>query len=388
MSDESITAVILAAGEGRRLEPLTNRRPKPMVPVANKPLLEYVVEAIAEAGISRIILVVGYRQERIRNYFGDGDGWEIDIEYVEQKRQLGTGHAVLQSKPAVDDCFIVLNGDRIVDPSLVSRIQDATLSDETPVMSVTPSDHPRDYGVIAFDDDRVAGIEEKPEGSIESSQINAGVYGFDQSIFEDIEATTPSGELALTATLDTIAREEPISTVSYRGRWLDVSNLWDLLEVNASLVDERAVGSLDSEEHGSIADDVVLDEDIRIGPNATVGGSTSIGDNVSIGPNAVISNSVVFPDAVIESGAVIHDAIVAGNARVGANTTIVGGETTVVVGDQVHEGVEFGGVVGDNAIVNGGTTVAAGTVIGDDVTVDAGATVSGRIEPGVVVRRG
>jgi Nucleoside-diphosphate-sugar pyrophosphorylase involved in lipopolysaccharide biosynthesis/translation initiation factor 2B, gamma/epsilon subunits (eIF-2Bgamma/eIF-2Bepsilon) len=102
MSDNSVTAVILAAGEGRRLEPLTNRRPKPMVPVANRPLLEHVVEAVAAAGIDRIALVVGYRQERIRNHFGDGDDWGVTIEYVEQSTQLGTGHAVLQAESVVD----------------------------------------------------------------------------------------------------------------------------------------------------------------------------------------------------------------------------------------------------------------------------------------------
>ena len=102
MSDTPVTAVVLAAGEGRRLEPLTNRRPKPMVPVANRPLLEHVVEAVAAAGINRIALVVGYRQERIRNHFGDGDDWGVTIEYVEQSTQLGTGHAVLQAEPVVD----------------------------------------------------------------------------------------------------------------------------------------------------------------------------------------------------------------------------------------------------------------------------------------------
>ena len=119
MHDTSETAVILAAGAGRRLEPLTNRRPKPMVPVANRPLLEHVIETVAAAGIDRIVLVVGYKQERIRNHFGDGDEWDVTIEYVEQSTQLGTGHAVLQAESIVDDPFIVLNGDRIVDVEAV-----------------------------------------------------------------------------------------------------------------------------------------------------------------------------------------------------------------------------------------------------------------------------
>ena len=117
MSDTPVTAVILAAGEGRRLEPLTNRRPKPMMPVANRPLLEHVIDSVVAAGIDRIVLVVGYKQERIRNHFRDGNDWGVTIEYVEQSTQLGTGHAVLQAEPVVDGPFVVLNGDRIVDPA-------------------------------------------------------------------------------------------------------------------------------------------------------------------------------------------------------------------------------------------------------------------------------
>src|SRR6056297_849679 len=105
MRDSSFPAVVLAAGEGRRLAPLTHRRPKPMVPVANRPLLEHVVSAIAEAGVDRIVLVVGHRQERIRTHFGDGDAWNVTIEYVEQSTRLGTAHAVAQAEAAVDGPF-------------------------------------------------------------------------------------------------------------------------------------------------------------------------------------------------------------------------------------------------------------------------------------------
>jgi len=164
MSDNSVTAVILAAGEGRRLEPLTNRRPKPMVPVANRPLLEHVVEAVAAAGIDRIALVVGYRQERIRNHFGDGDDWGVTIEYVEQSTQLGTGHAVLQAESVVDGPFVVLNGDRIVDAAVVSQVRDLARDGDHPAMAVTTAEHPREYGVVTLDGDRVTGIDEKPEG--------------------------------------------------------------------------------------------------------------------------------------------------------------------------------------------------------------------------------
>ena len=397
MSSDPVTAVILAAGEGRRLEPLTNRRPKPMVPVANRPLLAHVVEAVAAAGIDRIALVVGYRQERIRNHFGDGDDWGVTIEYVEQPTQLGTGHAVLQAEPVVDGPFVVLNGDRIVDPSIVSRVLDLARKGDHPAMAVTTAEHPRDYGVVSIDGDRVTEIDEKPEGPVETNRINAGVYGFSTHVFDAIRETHATGELAITATLNDIVADDGVTAVTYDGRWLDVSNLWDLLAVNAALVDEHAknVGDGETDSNGpdvgesvTVADDVALAGNVRIGPNVTVGGSTAVGSNATIEANAVVENAVVFPDAVIGAGAVVRDAIVAGNARIGPNATVAGGPATVIVGDAVHHDIELGGVVGDNTTVGSGATLTDGAIVGDDVRTDAGVVIDGRVESDAVVRRG
>ncbi|MGQ3330782.1 sugar phosphate nucleotidyltransferase [Halorubrum sp. FL23] len=396
MSNDPVTAVILAAGEGRRLEPLTNRRPKPMVPVANRPVLEHVVEAVAAAEIDRIVLVVGYRQERIRNHFGDGDDWNVSIEYVEQSTQLGTGHAVLQAEPVVDSPFLVLNGDRIVEPGVIETVRDRLYDDDMPVVTVTPVDRPRDYGVVTLDGDYVTAIDEKPEGPVSTNRINAGVYGFSTEIFDAIRETETTGELAITATLNTLATvDDEVSAVSYTGRWLDVSHLWDILSVNAALIHDqdgtdaaiRDSSQADSESV-TVAADVTLADDVRLGPSVTVGGATAIGSNATIGANVVIENSVVFPDAVIGAGAVVRDAIVASNAYIGPNATVVGGSATVVVGDTVHRNVEFGGVVGDNATIGGGGILTDGAIVGDDAHATAGVVIDERVESGAVVRRG
>ncbi|EMA56900.1 sugar phosphate nucleotidyltransferase [Halorubrum kocurii] len=394
MNDTPVTAVILAAGEGRRLEPLTNRRPKPMVPVANRPLLEHVVEAVAAAGIDRIVLVVGYRQERIRNHFGDGDDWDVTIEYVEQSTQLGTGHAVLQTEPVVDGPFAVLNGDRIVDPEAVSAVCDRLHAGDTPLVTVTAVESPRDYGVVHLDGDRVTEIDEKPEGPVDTNRINAGVYGFAPAIFDAIRATNTAGKLAITATLNDLAGSDEVTALGYDGRWLDVSNLWDVLTVNAALIhdsdharDAPAAGQRVGDTV-TVAEDVVLAGNVRVGPNATLSGATAIGSNVTVAANAVVENTVVLPDAVIGPGAVVRDAVVAGNARIGPNATVVGGNATVVVGDAVHRDVTLGGVVGDNTSIGGGATLTDGAVVGDDVQADAGVVIDGRVESGAVVRRG
>jgi len=318
----------------------------------------------------------------------------VTIEYVEQSTQLGTGHAVLQAEPVVDGPFVVLNGDRIVDPAIVSTVRDRVRDGDHPTMAVTTAERPREYGVVSLDGDRVTGIDEKPEGPVDTNRINAGVYGFSPAVFDAIRETHAPGELAITATLNDMAATRGVTAVSYDGRWLDVSNLWDVLTVNAALIDERAGARddtrspTDRDEPVSIAGDVALAGNVRIGPNVTVGGATAVGSNATIAANAVVENAVVFPDAVIGPGAVVRDAVVASNARIGPNATVAGGPATIVVGDAVHRDVALGGVVGDNTTVGAGATVTDGAIVGDGVHADAGVVIDGRVEPGAGVRRG
>jgi glucose-1-phosphate thymidylyltransferase len=384
-------AVILAAGEGRRLEPLTDTRPKPMLPVANRPLLEHVVESVLEAGIEEIVLVVGYKRKRIQSHFGDGDDWGIDIEYAIQKKQLGTGHAVLQAEDLIADTFVVLNGDRVIDPSIVERAIEAPDDGET-LLAITRVEDPSGLGVVETEGERATGITEKPpRHAITSEVVNAGVYRFEPDVFDAIRSTETAGELAITATLNRLAADKEVWTLRYRGTWLDVSHLWDLLSVNASLLNGAPIETPRTARIGknaAVADGVAVGADARIGPSTTVLSGTAIGANVRIGANAVLDNTVVLPDATVGAGAVLRDCIVGENARIGPNTTVEGGPADVVVDGGVHQGVTLGGVVGDNARVGGAVSVHPGAVIGNETTVEGGAAVDGRIRSGTEVRRG
>jgi len=388
MGAEEPTAVILAAGEGRRLSPLTNRRPKPMVPVVNRPLLEHVVEAVAAAGIEDIVLVVGYERDRIQTHFEDGDAWDVSIRYAIQETQLGTGHAVLQAEEHVDESFLVLNGDRIIEPHAVEAVRERLVEDGEPSMAITRSEVPSRYGVVTLDDEIVDRVIEKPHGTGPSELINAGVYGFTDDSFDVIRETPTNeeGELSLPAAIE---RMEGVRAVRYSGLWLDVSHLWDLLTVTSQLLDREGGRSA-----GSIARGVALNESTHvtetasIGANAVIGRGTAIAENAWIGPNATVERSVVFPDATIESGAVVRDCIVGENATIGSNATVAGGEATVIVEGAVHEDVTLGGVVGDNATVRGGAVLAPGAVLHDGVVVGEGAVADGTVEENTTIRRG
>jgi len=383
-------AIILAAGEGTRLRPLTRTRPKPMLPIANRPLLEHVLEACRKAGIDEFVFVVGYKRERIQSHFGDGDEWGVDIEYATQRKQLGTGHAVLQAEPYVDDEFIALNGDRIVEPDAISAVVDAHAEQDGPVMAITRAERPENYGVVELDGREVVSIAEKPPArAVTTEFINAGVYGFDPSVFDRLSAAESDGELAITSVIQD--GEAPLRAVPFDGLWLDVSHLWDLLSVNARSLDRFAATTAESagvHEQATVVDPVALGSDVRVRPGARVLPGTSLGDNVEIGSNAVVSNAVVLTDATIGDGAVVRDCVVGENTTIEANTTVAGGDADVVVEGAYHEDVRLGGVIGDNATVGGGATLAPGTVLGNDTTVEIGTAVDGRIEDGADVRRG
>ncbi|WP_458190579.1 sugar phosphate nucleotidyltransferase [Haladaptatus sp. NG-WS-4] len=389
-------AVILAAGEGSRLRPLTNHRPKPMLPVGNKPLLESVIESVATAGVTEIILVVGYQRERIQNYFRDGDKWNVDITYAVQKKQLGTGHALLQAETYVESDFIALNGDRYIESQVVEDLIDERRQTGASCLAVTRVEMPNRFGVVELDGQTVTDIIEKPIlGTTSSKQINAGVYAFGPEIFAAIRQTESHGEQALTTTLKTQTEIHPIQAVSCTGLWGDVSYPWDILWLNNYVLDQQrstlesdAPHSVHVASNAVVHDDVVLDENVTVQPGAAVLRGTSIGENVTVGSNAVIEDAVVFPDATIGPGAVVRDCIVGANATIGANTTIEGGSTDITLGNEIHRDVTFGGLVGDNARLGGNVTVQPGTIIGEGVTADGGAIVSGQIEDGAFVQRG
>jgi len=384
-------AAILAAGEGRRLWPLTQHRPKPMLPVGNRPLLEYVIEAVAAAGIEEIILVVGYQRSRIQTHFGDGDQWDVDIEYVVQERQLGTGHAVAQLQPHVDDHeeFIVLNGDRLIEQTLVEAVRDAP-TDAAATVGVTRVEDPQRYGVVTTDGDRLLNIEEKPTQT--SSQIiNAGVYRLSPTIFEQIEQAnrTADGESALTTAISDLAADQPVGVVRYSDTWTDVTQLWDVLSVNDDVLARRECPTTGVQHDTAVVTDrVCCAADSTVGPNATVNRGTALGTNVSVGAGAVVSNSIVFPDATIEPGAVVADSIVGQNVTIGPNTTVTGGTATVTIEGTQYEDITLGAAIGDNTRIGGGVVIEPGTIIGDSSTVGDGAVIQGQIDSETTVVRG
>jgi len=176
-----VKAIILAAGEGSRMRPLTYSRPKVMLPIANKPILEHLLIEVNKAGITDFIFIVGYCDEQVRHYFGNGDRWGVNIDYCTQRRQLGTADALKMAKGLVDGNFVVLNGDIVVADKDIRRIMGA----KGTTLGVIEARDTKGLGVVELSKGKVAHIYEKAEPP-PSHIVNAGLYLFTPDIFDAI----------------------------------------------------------------------------------------------------------------------------------------------------------------------------------------------------------
>ena len=166
-------AIVLAAGEGQRLRPFTVTRPKAMLSIADKPILQYVVESLALNGIRNIVFVVGYRKEQVYDYMGAGEQFGVDITYITQESQLGTAHALAQVAAVAEDEFLVLPGDNLIEADTIADFMQMNPE----AVLVKRVDNPVRYGVVNIDRGQVKDIVEKPKEAV-SNIVNTGIYAF------------------------------------------------------------------------------------------------------------------------------------------------------------------------------------------------------------------
>src|SRR3990172_4459959 len=176
-------AVILAAGEGQRLRPFTVTKPKTMISIADKPILQYVVEALAKNGIRNIVIVGGYRREQVFNYRGNGEKFGVRITYITQEKQLGTAHALMQAREVVENEFLVLPGDNLIEANTIAQF----VKMQPQAMLVKKVENTARYGVVTTEGDIVRDITEKPRET-DCDIINTGIYAFSRQIFDFIDA--------------------------------------------------------------------------------------------------------------------------------------------------------------------------------------------------------
>ncbi len=370
-------AVILAAGEGKRLRPFTETMPKVMLPVANKPVLEYVFDAVKNSGIDEIINVVGYKKEVIMEYFKNYE--DIDITYVVQDKQLGTAHALLQAKKYINDPFIVLSGDNIIDQSSISRL----IKDKSKhSLLIKEHTHPSKYGVVFVKKSILKEIVEKPKGEL-GKFISTGIYKLPSSVFDDVEELTSQGVYALSSVVQSIVeRGENISTVT-ADSWMDIVYPWDLIHVNEAMIHSTSASISGIIEKGVtmkgaisvgknttiysgcyIVGPVVIGEGCEIGPNACIFPSTTIGNNSVVHPFSEIRNSVLMNDVHIGSNSFISHSVIARGSIMANNFSTMSGKATIEIEGEFKKLETIGTMVGENCTLGSSVIVEPGIIIG------------------------
>jgi len=397
--------VILAAGEGKRMHPLTYTRPKVMVPIACKPLLEWNLENAIKAGLKEFIFIVGYRDDMVRSYFEDGSKWKVKIDYINQGRPQGTAHAIGMVESFAHD-FIVLSGDTIFG---IEDIKKSILQKQS--MGLYKVDYPERYGVVEQNDDTITRIVEK-SSQPPSNLINAGIYHFLDSIFDFIKATQPSkrGEYEITDSINKLTKKENFSgfLLTY---WRDVVYSWDLFTVNSEMMARStfdifgiiennvtvngkvAVGKGTVIKSGSyIEGPVIIGKDCKIGPNCYIRSDTTIGDHSHIGNACEIKNSIIFDHTNIPHHNYVGDSIIGSNCNLGSGTKVANLRLdkklirTSLNGHKIDTGLKkLGVIMGDDVQTGINAMINVGTVIGNNVFIGPGALAKGEIQPGAII---
>ncbi|MFN2136470.1 MAG: glucose-1-phosphate thymidylyltransferase [Candidatus Promineifilaceae bacterium] len=307
--------LILSGGTGSRLYPLTYSNAKQLIPLANKPILFRVIEAIRDAGIDEIGIVVGSTAKRIKEAVGNGERWGVEITYIQQDQPLGLAHAVMVSQPFLgDDRFVMFLGDNVIEGGISPLIAQFADSEWNSQIVLTEIEHPEQYGVAELGEDgRIVRLIEKPKVP-PSNLALVGIYMFDHNIFQAANEITPSwrGELEITDAIQWLVDQGyAVHPYVHRGWWIDTGAPGELLEANDLVLEEieyRIEGYVDRE--STVGRRVTVERGAEI-INSVVRGPSIIGANARIvnsyiGPFTSVNHDVVIENSEIEHSVVLE----------------------------------------------------------------------------------
>jgi len=383
-------AVILAAGEGTRMRPLTADTPKPLLPVAGKPVIQHNIELIKDE-VDEIVIVAGYMIEEFEDLYGKKE----NIKIVEQKKALGTADAALQAKDFIEGKTLIMNGDDIYGDSVIE-----VLENDSAILS-KQAENPENFGVFHVEEKEITGIVEKPENP-SSDMVNIGCYLVKESFFDILDNVEKSerGEYEITDALNQYIDEEDVKIIE-ADRWLPCSYPWQLVNANEKLIKE-----IKDKNHGEIADSakvkgkviiedgaeicentivegpVVVKEGCHVGPNAYIRSGTVLEKNVDVGRSEV-KNSVIREKSSVPHFNYIGDSYLGKDVNMGAGSKTANVRNDSRDVEMVVKGEKYstdrrklGGIIASRAKIGANTTIKPGRKIGFRSLTDANEKVS------------
>jgi mannose-1-phosphate guanylyltransferase/phosphomannomutase len=371
-------AVIMAGGEGTRLRPLTSNAPKPMMPIANAPMMEHIVTLLHRHGYDDIVVTVAFMANHIRNHFGDGSEMGVRMVYATEETPLGTAGSVLNARDELDERFLVISGDVVTDIDLgaIARFHDERGALAT--IGLTPVENPLEFGiVITREDGSIERFLEKPTwGQVFSDTINTGIFVLEPEIFDYIEAGR-SVDFSSEVFPRLLDDERPLYGAVVPGYWEDVGTLEAYVRAHKDVLDGRVELEIPGFE---ISDGVYVGEGVDIHPDARIEGPVIIGDYSRVEGDARLREYTVLGTNVrIRAGADLQRAVIHDNTYIGSGVRLRG--TTVGRACDLRNGVraEEGVVLGDECFIGEQAVLGSGVKVYPFKTVEGGAVINSSI---------
>ncbi|MBC7260199.1 MAG: NTP transferase domain-containing protein [Chloroflexi bacterium] len=368
-------AVVMAGGEGSRLRPLTLGRPKPMVPLVNKPVIAHILSLLKQHGITEVVVTVQYMADMIQRYFGDGHGMGMRLYYSVEDTPLGTAGSVKNAQAFLDEPFIVISGDALTDIDLEKVIAFHQQKRAKITITLFHVPDPLEYGVVITDaNGRIQRFLEKPGWSeVISDTVNTGIYVIEPEVLDYFEADKV---FDFSQNLFPLMMEkgDPLYGYVADGYWCDVGNLQEYLRASGDILEGRVrVGPLGTE----VRPGVWVEEDVDISPAAELEGPIFLGSGVRIRAGAHIVGPVTIKDnTIVDARAHVERSVIWANSYIGEAADVRG----CIVGSQCN--VKSQAVIFEGAVIGDATTIGQQAVIHPNVKIWPGK----EIEAGAIVR--
>lgn len=401
-------AIVLAAGRGSRLGGLTDSRSKVMLPVAGRPIIEWMLSELADAGVKEATIVHGYAGSRILTNLGSGKGVGLKLKFVEQTSPHGSLGAALDALSAMslDEDVLILNGDNIVSSSAIKRL----IQSESASLLVAEHENPQEYGVVTLNGDVIEEIQEKPAlHEAVGRVVSTGALRCPVLWREIFEKTVKTGLTGIPDAIRNLLEEDVEIKAIRTDTWVDVDHPWDLIDMNTILlhrvnssispaaeIHPSAVlsGNVHISEGCIIRSGTVIEGPVHIGPNCDIGpmavvtGSTTIAAGTRIGPFCRIRSSFLMEDVQVDSGSWLQRSVIGPATVLRSHINVDVGETQKIgTSGEIHVR-RLGLVTGEACTLGHGVVTAPGTILGSQVVVERRSRVSGEHPSGAEISSG
>jgi mannose-1-phosphate guanylyltransferase / phosphomannomutase len=370
-------AVVMAGGEGSRLRPLTSNRPKPMVPVVNRPIMEHILALLRASGVQEAYATLHYLADEIEGYFTDGSDFGLKLQYSVEDTPLGTAGSVKRLQEYLHDTFLIISGDALCDFDLAAAVRFHKEKGSAVTLVLKRVPEPREFGVVVTNEaGQVQRFLEKPSwGEVFSDTVNTGIYVLEPKVLEQI-ATDKPVDFSRHLFPHLLLENWPIYGYIAEGYWCDIGSLEQYIQANIDCLERRVRCDIPGRPLASL-EGIWLGDGTQIHPRARMEPPVILGHNAVVGEDAFIgSHSIIGDNCVIEPGASIERSVIWSNSYIGRGARVSGATVCQNVVLKANSKVEERAVIGDKCLLGEGSTVSPGIKLWPDKAVESGAKVT------------